>query len=974
MSCTLNIPPCWRLGLVYGAFLFWAIVPASAATVYFESTDGYASEPANWSSGALPTAADTLAMTNLGTNVMRIQDGDNLSVSKLSICRNFNGTAANRQIIRQTGGVVAMSGGPSVFASWPNDSSDYWLSSGTFRVEAPGADGIHFSGRGIGAFNMDGGELFIKAGYPRVSGWAGRGALDVRGGVVNVTNAIFFAIGNKETSHAILTIGGTGTFRTSTQLVTCYDTADPTAYLNVLEGGTLAFPTLRNPKTCTTYCNLAGGVIEPFAVTGEKSDFITNVNLVANSGGARFNTAGCKLHVRPSIQKGSLRTANLHRRWSFKNGSLADSIVGATGSTHGDVTLANGMATLPGDTHGTSYVTLQGGGDILPTDYDGGITLEFWARPSAIRYYQRVFRIVKGSNVLYLSFNKGVADGSNLNQGLLKYDGTEYFSDNPSRHWTLGDMHHFAAVLKKSSESAWTLTFYLFDSRNGIMRDGKTINVATAFDPAAFNGDGADFSLGLSNDGADDAAAAYDEVRVWKRALTRTELTASATMGPDADLDASVGLRKDGAGTLVLNGANDYAGATIVSNGTLSLGAEIRPYHRWSFNGTLEDSEGAFNYLGRRDAKVCGTASAGITLSENCITLPGGANGTAYVRLAENYGNAIPTNSADGVTVELWARQDAIKSWSRIFNFANNTSYQTFMAWTVNENINQGYCRVAHASSSVTEVALGPWTLGTQFHIAMVAWKDAGDAWKVTYYKHDASTGELLGSCTLDPPSGWSLHSLFVGAFDLGRSASGDPDAAATYDEVRVWGRPFTAADLAYSAKLGPDRLPSFPATAASPATLPATTDLTIATNASLCLSGAAQTVKTLSGSGVLVGTGSLSATDGIFPGTDGTAGRLTIAGGVALSGTLTADLLADGTCDTLVFAPGTTYDISGLALAARDPSVAAPGVAYTVLEAEGATLTGAVDTSRIPPSLRVTVSGSAVTLEKITGCVIMFR
>ena len=82
----------------------------TAATVYFEATDGYASEQANWSSGALPTASDTLAMTNLDTNVMRIQDGDNIKVAVFKVCRNNNDGKNNRQIVRQTGGTLEVNG------------------------------------------------------------------------------------------------------------------------------------------------------------------------------------------------------------------------------------------------------------------------------------------------------------------------------------------------------------------------------------------------------------------------------------------------------------------------------------------------------------------------------------------------------------------------------------------------------------------------------------------------------------------------------------------------------------------------------------------------------------------------------------------------------------------------------------------------------------------------------------------------
>ena len=695
---------------------------------------------------------------------------------------------------------------------------------------------------------------------------------------------------------------------------------------------------------------------------------------MVNSGGARFDTAGRKVHLLSSFQKGNLRKENLYRRWSFTNGSLVDSMANVAGAAHGGVSFADGMASLPGGAHGTAYITLQSGGEILPTNYVDGITFEFWARPDGLRDYQRIFRLFKDSdNHLFLCFNKRADTGSSNNEGYWKVAGVNTQNNNPSSRWTLGEMCHFAVVLQKVSETSWNFIGYRFDARNGIQHEYNSVTKAVAFDPASLNGSGADFSLGYSNDNANDAEATFDEVRIWRRVLTRAELTASAVMGPDADFDVPEGLVKDGEGTLVLHGANDYAGATIVSNGTLSLGTEVRPYHRWSFNGSLEDSEGVYNYQKRQDAKLCGSNASGITLGEHDITLPGGAHESAYVRLVNAFGNGIPTNSTDGITIELWARQNSMMNWARMFNFANNYNYQTWIVYSYNNNINNGHCQVGQEANKANMTALGPWTLGTWFHAAMVAWKDSRDAWKVTFYKHDATTGELLGSTTLTPPEGWSLYSLFLANFDLGRSQSNDPDAAASYDEVRVWGRPFSEQDLARSVRLGPDTLPTFAATADAPATIPATTDLKIEAGAKLHLSGANQTVRTLSGSGTLVGTGRIAATVGIHPGTDGTAGTLTVAGDATLAGTFTVDVLADGTCDKLALTPGGTYDVSCLSLAIKDASAARPNVSYMVFDSAGATLTGAVDVSGVPDSLKVVFADGKITVRKLSGnCVII--
>jgi len=66
---------------------------------------------------------------------------------------------------------------------------------------------------------------------------------------------------------------------------------------------------------------------------------------------------------------------------------------------------------------------------------------------------------------------------------------------------------------------------------------------------------------------------------------------------------------------------------------------------------------------------------------------------------------------------------------------------------------------------------------------------------------------------------------------------------------------------------------------------------------------------------GLLAGPGALTATGGSLPGGPDTIGTMTVSDGATLVGDVALDFAADGTCDQIVFAPGGTYDVSGIRL-----------------------------------------------------------
>ncbi len=206
--------------------------------------------------------------------------------------------------------------------------------------------------------------------------------------------------------------------------------------------------------------------------------------------------------------------------------------------------------------------------------------------------------------------------------------------------------------------------------------------------------------------------------------------------------------------------------------------------HRWTFDGTLADSVGGSNAT-VIDVGANEVAFNSIT-TPTAITMTGGAKAASdYVQLGTN----LLPNSTTPVTIELWATQNTVRNWSRIFDFNSSTAENLFMSWSVGtNNLSE---RVEWVDNGVVSGAWDtnqPYTLGTKFHIVMTVQPlaGAGGNTKVTWYSAPAGNSDLgAAQGTFDTTI--NLPNFVDLVNDLGRSPWPDDTASATYHEVRIW-------------------------------------------------------------------------------------------------------------------------------------------------------------------------------------------
>ena len=212
--------------------------------------------------------------------------------------------------------------------------------------------------------------------------------------------------------------------------------------------------------------------------------------------------------------------------------------------------------------------------------------------------------------------------------------------------------------------------------------------------------------------------------------------------------------------------------------------------HRWSFNGDWADLAGG------ADAAKCGTY---VSLYGGRVHMGYGdcTHGTGYVDLGTNM---LDTTAA---TIEIWARHDGVKNWSRIFDYGADDSHYFTLTWTYGTDPDKDRAGMKNPGELAVDDTMAPYEIGEDYYIA-VTFTRSGDATVVNWQRRDARTGELQKSGSMNMPDG--IQKIVDPVLYLGHSQyTTDRDAQAAYDEVRIWSGVLSDDQLAASAAAGPD-------------------------------------------------------------------------------------------------------------------------------------------------------------------------
>ncbi|TWS95805.1 autotransporter-associated beta strand repeat-containing protein [Reyranella sp. CPCC 100927] len=579
-------------------------LPAAAQVVnWVNPGEGAWQDPANWSTGAVPTAGSFVRVDNGGSAIIdaiaAAASGVNVSSASTSMLTIRNGgtlTSRNATIGDSFG---------TVGAAVVDGAGSRWT-----------ITDILFGNLGIGQ--------------------PGTGSLTIsNGGVVSVGGRLSIATGG---STGTLTVTGPGSQFTSSDADVSRGNGNGT--INVLNGGTVTF----TGRLLLGFDQDADGSA---TVSGTGSSLVVGQNL--------FLGAGLSATGRLTVANGGTVTVNAGA------GSIEIGPSGGTprgfiniGAAPGDAAVAPGTLNITGISGGSPGSEINfnhtSAAYIFVPQINGGATVRVFSGTTTLLAANTYTggTVLNGGTLAVLADTAlgDAAGGLSFDGGTLRVTGTGFTSTprtitwgpggggfdiaDPANSFTAGQVLSGTGGLAKLGAGTLVLTganTYTGATviSGGTLRIGVGGTIA-ASSAVTLSASGATLDIAPGNDQTvRNLAGVAGTSVVLGSNLTVASTTDTAFAGT---ISGSAELRKTGAGRLTLTGASTYTGATFITSGTLALGSggSIAPSAFVALNaGATLDIAGG----GDQTLRVLG-GEAGATVALGANTLTTGADSANF--------------------------------------------------------------------------------------------------------------------------------------------------------------------------------------------------------------------------------------------------------------------------------------------------------------------------------------------------------
>ena len=471
--------------------------------------------------GGVTLGANTLTLSNASAGANGTFGGAISGTGGLTLAAGTETlTGANTYTGNTTisAGTLALSGAGTIA------SSSGVIDNGTFDISASNAPGATITTlSGTGGVTLGANTLTLSnasAGANGTFGGAisGTGGLTLAAGTETLTGANTYT-GNTTISAGTLALSGAGTIASSS---------------GVIDNGTFDISASNAPGATITTLSGTGGV-----TLGANTLTLSNASAGANGtfGGAISGTGGLTLAAGTETLTG----ANTYTG-NTTIGSGSTLVIGGAGSLGagsyaGNITdggtfeySSSATQTLSGVISGAGALTQNGTGTLTLTGvntYTGNTTI---ASGSTLQ--------IGGSG----SLGGGSYAGTISDSGMFEY--------SSSANQTLSGVISGAGTLVKDTSATSTLTLTGANTYTGL----TTISAGTLQISGAGSLGSGNYAGNISNNGT-------------------FEYSSSATQRLSGVISGQGGLTKIGTGTLILTGANTYAGGTLLDVGTLGIGS-----------------------------------------------------------------------------------------------------------------------------------------------------------------------------------------------------------------------------------------------------------------------------------------------------------------------------------------------------------------------------------------------------------------
>jgi hypothetical protein len=268
----------------------------------------------------------------------------------------------------------------------------------------------------------------------------------------------------------------------------------------------------------------------------------------------------------------------------------------------------------------------------------------------------------------------------------------------------------------------------------------------------------------------------FDELRVWDKAMSSSEIASSVAAGPDA--------------------------AVSILNDTLA--------HRYRFDGTLVDD------VTEISAKLNNGNDVTWTKDSTAIHLPGGeAKANKYIDFGSNL---LPTSTGE-TTIELWFTNEAMRRQSKLLYIGNCNNAWLIVSLNEYDRISTSKttwnisCAIKSPNGGTGDVLMHKYGAeGTlleldsklRYHLSVVITTSS----EAIFTIRNAVTGEIL-SMKILTHSAWNFKTMSQQYCWIGDGQWHDTCVTTTIDEFRIWNKALSQSMLTESVLLGPDIIPS---------------------------------------------------------------------------------------------------------------------------------------------------------------------
>lgn len=281
-------------------------------------------------------------------------------------------------------------------------------------------------------------------------------------------------------------------------------------------------------------------------------------------------------------------------------------------------------------------------------------------------------------------------------------------------------------------------------------------------------------------------------------------------------------LTKTGEGMLTVDSLPQSARVTV-EGGTLAVRCDlggvadsipITLAHRWSFNGNATDevTGGEAQLLTNvYDSEAGGSIS--YVDYDRQVSLSGGANAVSFIDLGEG---AVPNDNSP-FAIELWATLREHGDALRVLSFGESngdgqgSGIKSGFFLQFEGGGGEGPAHIVFVPEGGDwvqgDVGTTPLDVDTEYRFVVSVSPDDEAGSDVAASIFNAATGEKVGEWA-QTGIAWQPSSCNFAHCYLGRSTYWNHDPKASFNEVRIWGKALSAAEVFASNTLGVDKLP----------------------------------------------------------------------------------------------------------------------------------------------------------------------